>query len=84
MFLLLSESLWIFECFPRRKNSTVTPIFLSRWLAIPAAGGTSDANARPIVQEITKSLGQSVVIENRPDANGTLVPRQWPSDARSL
>jgi len=33
------------------------------------AGGTTDAVARALVPTLTKSLGQSVVVENRPGAN---------------
>ncbi|MBR0687822.1 tripartite tricarboxylate transporter substrate binding protein [Bradyrhizobium manausense] len=36
------------------------------------AGGTSDTMARFIAQELNKSLGQPVVIENRPGANGNI------------
>jgi len=42
-------------------------------LVVPfAAGGPTDIVARSLGQEMTKSLGQSVVIENRVGAGGTL------------
>ena len=40
-------------------------------LSFPPGGGT-DAIARPVAQRMAKSLGQPVVIENRPGANGIL------------
>ena len=40
-------------------------------LSFPPGGGT-DAIARPIAQRMAKSLGQPVIIENRPGANGIL------------
>jgi tripartite-type tricarboxylate transporter receptor subunit TctC len=36
------------------------------------AGGSSDIVARAIAQKMTESLGQSVVVDNRPGANGSL------------
>ena len=37
-----------------------------------AAGGSTDIVARVVGQKLSESLGQPVVIENRPGANGTL------------
>ncbi len=40
-------------------------------LVVPnAAGGPSDLFARPFAQELSRRLGQPVVIENKPGANG--------------
>ena len=42
-------------------------------LVVPfAAGGTTDLVARPIAQALTEKLGQSVVVENKAGAGGTL------------
>ena len=42
-------------------------------LIVPfAAGGASDAAARTISKALSKSLGQSIVIDNRPGANGAI------------
>ena len=42
-------------------------------LVVPfAAGGTADLVARPIAQGLTEKLGQSVVVENKAGAGGTL------------
>lgn len=36
------------------------------------AGGTTDLTARLIAGELTKSLGQQVIVENKPGANGNI------------
>ncbi len=42
-------------------------------LIVPfAAGGTTDTVARLVARELTKSLGQSIVVENRPGAGGLI------------
>src|SRR5687768_13075402 len=39
-----------------------------------AAGGPTDTVARVLAQSMTKALGQTVVVENRPSAGGVLGP----------
>ena len=39
------------------------------------AGGPSDVALRPLAQEMSKALGQSVIVENKPGAGGTLAGR---------
>jgi len=39
-------------------------------------GGTLDAVGRLLAQQLSESMGQSVVVENRPGANGTIGPDQ--------
>ena len=41
-----------------------------------AAGGPTDTVARVIAQSMSKPLGQTVVVENRPSAGGILAPEQ--------
>jgi tripartite-type tricarboxylate transporter receptor subunit TctC len=52
-----------------------------------AAGGSVDAIARQIAQGLTKSLGRTVVVENRPGANGNIAAeyvRRAPPDGNTL
>src|SRR6185436_12017829 len=42
-----------------------------RWLVGFPAGGTADMISRDIASELEKVLGQPVIIENRPGANGS-------------
>jgi tripartite-type tricarboxylate transporter receptor subunit TctC len=43
-----------------------------RWVLGFAPGGAPDAVARVVSQELTMQLGQSVVLDNRPGANGII------------
>lgn len=43
-----------------------------RWIVSYPPGGTADVLTRAIGDELSKRLGQNVVIENRPGANGNL------------
>jgi tripartite-type tricarboxylate transporter receptor subunit TctC len=51
------------QTFPSRTVTVVSPY---------QAGGTSDIIARILAQKLSERFGQSVVIENRPGANGTI------------
>ncbi|MGV3634050.1 MAG: Bug family tripartite tricarboxylate transporter substrate binding protein [Pseudorhodoplanes sp.] len=51
------------QSFPSRNVTIVSPY---------QAGGTSDIIARVLAQKLSERLGQNVVIENRPGANGTI------------
>jgi len=59
-----------------------------RYIVPYAPGGASDTIARVIGQQISKSMGQPVVIENRPGANGNLgteeVAIRAPADGYTL
>ena len=49
--------------FPSKPISLVVPF---------PAGGTTDVLARALGQELAKSLGQPVIVENKPGAGATL------------
>jgi tripartite-type tricarboxylate transporter receptor subunit TctC len=51
------------ETYPARTITILTPF---------AAGSVTDAAARVVAQALTETLGQSVVVENRPGAGGML------------
>lgn len=51
-------------------------------LVVPhSAGGTSDILARTVAAEAAKSLGQTIVIDNKGGANGTIAAKQVASSA---
>ncbi|MGH8818052.1 MAG: Bug family tripartite tricarboxylate transporter substrate binding protein, partial [Achromobacter pestifer] len=51
------------QSYPARPISLIVPF---------PAGGTTDVLARALGQELAKSLGQPVVVENKPGAGSTL------------
>ena len=40
-------------------------------------GGPSDVSARPLLEPLSRLLGQPVVIENRAGAGGSIGARRW-------
>jgi tripartite-type tricarboxylate transporter receptor subunit TctC len=66
------------EAWPNKPIKIVVPV---------AAGGTVDVVARMLAQELSKSLGQSVMVENRPSAAslvGTVAVAKAPPDGYTL
>jgi tripartite-type tricarboxylate transporter receptor subunit TctC len=66
------------EVWPNKPIKIVVPV---------AAGGTVDVVARMLAQELSKSLGQSVWVENRPSAAslvGTVAVAKAPPDGYTL
>jgi tripartite-type tricarboxylate transporter receptor subunit TctC len=65
--LLCSERSALADDYPSRPITLIVP---------QAPGGGNDTIARIIAQKMTQSLGQQVIVENRPGAGGTLGTRQ--------
>ncbi|HWI34936.1 MAG TPA: tripartite tricarboxylate transporter substrate binding protein BugD [Burkholderiales bacterium] len=64
---LLAASSAMAQQYPTRNITMLVPY---------AAGGPTDTVARVVAQRMTTSLGQTVVVENRPSAGGILAPEQ--------
>ena len=63
LFATLCASSAFAQAWPSRTITIVVPF---------PAGGTTDITARLIAGELTKSLGQQVIVENRAGANGNI------------
>ena len=63
---LASQSAWAQE-FPNRAIRIVVPY---------APGGASDVLSRAVAETMTKTFGQSAIVENRPGASGTTASEQ--------
>ena len=61
--LLFLPLLSIAQSYPNRPMKIIAPF---------PAGGTSDLISRIVAQRLGESLGQSIIVENRPGANGTI------------
>lgn len=72
---------------PRVAKAQTFPAKALRLVVPNAAGGAADLTARTVGQEMARTLGQSVVIDNRPSAGGVvageLVARA-PADGHTL
>jgi tripartite-type tricarboxylate transporter receptor subunit TctC len=63
LILLVSVSAHAQQRYPSKPIRLVVPF---------AAGGTTDVLARTVGQKLANALGQQVVIDNRPGANGNI------------
>jgi tripartite-type tricarboxylate transporter receptor subunit TctC len=66
------------QVFPTRAITLIVPF---------AAGGPADIHTRAVVEEASKALGQTIVVENRPGASGTngaLALLRAPADGYTL
>ncbi len=61
--LLASGAVAKAQSYPNRPIRAIVPF---------AAGSATDIVARTFADQMTKTLGQSIVIENRPGANGLI------------
>lgn len=57
---------------PALAQSGAWPARSLTWIVPFAAGGITDTSARTLAQHMSGTLGQSVVVENRPGAGGTI------------
>src|SRR6185369_6257527 len=71
--LLVSVGFSLAQDFPTRPVTLIVPF---------AAGGATDIGLRALASATEKPLGQSIVIENRSGAAGTLGPGQMAATAK--
>jgi tripartite-type tricarboxylate transporter receptor subunit TctC len=57
---------------PQAKAQAAYPAKPVQIIVSVSAGGSIDTIARAIAEELAKSLGQPVIVENRPGANGNI------------
>jgi len=65
--LAIVSSAFAQQQYPTRNINMMVPF---------AAGGPTDTVARVVAQAMSKPLGQTVIVENRPSAGGILAPEQ--------
>ncbi len=66
---------------------TAYPVKPLRLIVPFAPGGTTDTSARLVARELTKALGQTIIVENRPGAGslvGTEAVLKFPADGYTL
>lgn len=73
-FLMGSTALALNAVWPRagQAQTTTFPTKLIKIVVPNAAGGAADLTARTVAQELAKTLGQGVVIDNKPSAGGVV------------
>lgn len=57
---------------PRPGEAQAYPVRPIRFIVPSAAGGSPDINSRELANEMTKQMGQQVIVENRPGASGII------------
>ena len=71
-FLGTAAALWLAGAAPRVLAQPAFPSKPIRIVVPNAAGGAADLTARTVAQKMAASLGQAVVIENKPGAGGVV------------
>jgi tripartite-type tricarboxylate transporter receptor subunit TctC len=74
--LVVASSLAVLAGFAAAAGAQQYPTRNITMMVPYAAGGPTDTVARVVAQAMTKPLGQSVIVENRPSAGGILAPEQ--------
>ncbi len=64
------------------EDASAFPSHAIRFIVPYAAGGLPDTVARVVAQRLTLSLGQPVVVENKPGANGVVAAQALTGSAR--
>ena len=70
LFASLVSALLIWACLPTQGLAQTYPNRPVRFILPAAAGGVQDVVMRRLTDGLSRSLGQPVVVENRPGANG--------------
>src|SRR3954470_12864510 len=72
---------------PPAYAQTTYPARAMRWIVPFTPGGSADVFARPLAQKMSESMGQQVVVENRPGSGGVIgteVAAKAPADGYTL
>jgi tripartite-type tricarboxylate transporter receptor subunit TctC len=78
LFFLVWSALALAQSFPSRPLRILVP---------SVAGSSPDIRARQIAEKLSAALGQPVIVENRPGANGVIAQREAarsPADGHTL
>jgi tripartite-type tricarboxylate transporter receptor subunit TctC len=85
--LLLSAAASLWWAGPAQSQSPTWPAKSIRWIVPFAPGGTTDVVTRLVAVELARSLGQSVVVDNKPGAGTVLgvdLAAKAPADGYTL
>lgn len=81
--LAAAAALSLISCIAQATESAAQfPSHVIRFIVPYAAGGLPDTVARVVAQRVTINIGQSVVVENKPGANGVIAAQALMSSPR--